>query len=69
MLTPVMLRLCINELIYQLANYIFINFKTSYLSAQRSDFDDLYIKIINRIPGFHFKVNITTSTSTENVHF
>ena len=34
MLTLVMLRPCIDGLICKIANYIFINFKTLYLSAQ-----------------------------------
>ena len=48
----VMLRLCIDGLICKLANYIFINFKISYLRAQWSDFDELYINIIMGTSGF-----------------
>ena len=53
-LTLVMLRPCIDSLICTLANYIFINLKTSYLSAQWTDFDDHYIKIIGGATGFDF---------------
>ena len=46
-----MLRPYIDGLMCKLANYIFINFKISYLTAQSSDFDDLFINIIM---GAHF---------------
>ena len=51
-LTLVTLRLCIDGLICKVAIYRFINFKTSYLSAQWFDFDDLYINIIRGASGF-----------------
>ena len=55
-------------LIYKLANYIFMNFKTSYLSAQWSDFDDRYIsKLLEEPQDIIFKGNITTIT--EHFHF
>ena len=42
-----------HSLICKLANYIFINCKTSYLSAQWSTFDDHHINIIRGAPGLY----------------
>ena len=44
LLTLVMLELYRYGLICKLANYIFRNFKTSYRSAQLSNFDDFYMR-------------------------
>ena len=52
-LTVAMLRWSIDGLICKLVNYIFINF-SKYLSAQRSEFDDLYINMIREATGFYF---------------
>ena len=44
-------------LIYNLAKYIFINFKT-YISVQLSDCDDLYINITTGAPVFDYIIQV-----------